>query len=495
MTHIKQKMTRRQLLIRMGIGVGLAALGSGAMFKLGGISVAGAAVGESDQPLLEPPTLPARRLEPDLVEATLVASPASVRVAGVNLEALAYNGSFPGPTLNLREGDRVRLKFVNQLSKPMQDMSGSMNHRPQSSNLHTHGLHIAPSVDNPFGTLEPGESRVQEFVIPKNSAGTYWYHPHPHGHVAEQQFAGLYGAIVVKGNLEAEPAFQQAEEHLLVLSDLTIIGGKVADETAFDLLGKEGEVLLVNGQHQPKLLARASTLRLRLVNASITRAFKLQLEQHLMHLIATDGGYLEQPVALETLLLVPGERAEVMVQFSAKGTYRLLQMPYGRSPFSLGSNAAQTLLSIDAPDLKPGPLPEKLLTLERLKPSASATRREINFDMGFLQGFTINNQTFDMNRTDIKTSLGALEVWEIINSSPLDHPFHIHSYPFQVLERMSNGVWKPEPYLAWKDTVNLRGDERVRIAVRFDDFKGRTVYHCHVSGHEDKGMMGVLEVN
>ena len=496
MIAIKQKISRRQLLTALGLGVGITTIAGCALFKMNGADEAGATASDSDQPLLEPSTLPVRRLEPGLVEATLVASPAGVRVSGVSLHAMTYNGSFPGPTLQLREGDRVRLKFVNQLAKPMQNVNGNgMNHSPRASNLHTHGLHIAPSADDPFGVLEPGESRVEEFEVPERSAGTYWYHPHPHGHVAEQQFAGLYGAIVVKGKLEQEPAFQRADEHLLVLSDLTIVSGKVADESIFDLLGKEGELLLVNGQHRAKLVARTSTLRLRLVNASITRPFNLQLEQHTMHLIGTDGGYLEKPIALETLLLAPGERAEVMVQLMAKGTYRLQQLPYVRSTFSRGASEAQTLLSVVAPDTKPSPLPERMPNLERLQPSATATKRVIDFDMGFSQGFTINNKTFDMNRTDISTTLGALEVWEIVNSSPLDHPFHLHTYPFQVLERSSGGVWKPEPYLAWKDTVNLHGDERIRIAVRFDDFKGRTVYHCHVSGHEDKGMMGVLEVS
>ena len=91
---------------------------------------------------------------------------------------------------------------------------------------------------------------------------------------------------------------------------------------------------------------------------------------------------------------------------------------------------------------------------------------------------------------DISGKLGTLEVWELVNKSDMDHPFHLHSFPFQVISR--NG--RPEAYRAWRDVVNLKKEDRVRIAVPLSDFTGKTVYHCHVLEHEDRGMMGVLEV-
>ena len=104
--------------------------------------------------------------------------------------------------------------------------------------------------------------------------------------------------------------------------------------------------------------------------------------------------------------------------------------------------------------------------------------------------FTINGRTFDANRTDIQGRLGNLEIWEIENRGRMDHPFHLHTYPFKVLSR--GGV--PEPFAAWKDVVNVRPRETVRIAVPLRDFTGRTVFHCHIVEHEDLGMMGVLGV-
>jgi FtsP/CotA-like multicopper oxidase with cupredoxin domain len=491
------KLTRRQLLARIGIGTGTTLLGGATVAVLG---LPSANAGESEQLLLEPPELPIRRLEPDLIETTLVASVAPVRVSGLNIQALTYNGSLPGPTLRVREGDHVRLKFENRLAiMQRSSMPMDMQHSPHATNLHTHGLHISPNVDDPFTQVEPGQARVHEFTIPKGSAGTYWYHPHPHGHVAAQQFSGLYGAIIVEGALEREPEFHDADTYLLVFSDLSVNFGRVDGHSIFDLLGKQGNLLLVNGQHQPRLEARASTLRLRLVNASVARPFKLQLEHHVMHLIATDGGFLEKPIELETLFLAPGERGEVMVQLQA-GTYRLLRLPYDRGGFFSdlrgGAGIEETLLTLIAPESsQASPIPKQLVTLERLVPNASTVKRKIEFGMDFPLVFTLNEKLFDMNRVDIKTKLNTLEVWEISNTTTLDHPFHLHTYPFQILERQIAGVWKPEPYVAWKDVVNLRGNERVRIAVRFSDFMGKTVYHCHVAEHEDRGMMGILEVS
>ncbi|MGM8838509.1 multicopper oxidase domain-containing protein, partial [Thermus sp. 93170] len=104
--------------------------------------------------------------------------------------------------------------------------------------------------------------------------------------------------------------------------------------------------------------------------------------------------------------------------------------------------------------------------------------------------FFINGRMFDPGRVDIQAKLGTIEVWELVNETEMDHPFHLHTYPFQVLSRDG----QPAPYRAWKDTVNLRPNETVRIAVPLRDFGGITVYHCHIVEHEDRGMMGVLEV-
>ena len=120
-----------------------------------------------------------------------------------------------------------------------------------------------------------------------------------------------------------------------------------------------------------------------------------------------------------------------------------------------------------------------------LDPKRATATRIVSFSQGL-----INGRTMDMARVDVRARLGATEIWKIENLVGMDHPFHLHGFQFQVLDR--NGV--PEPFPSWKDTVNVPKHETVRIIVRFDDYPGKWMFHCHILDHEDHGMMGILEV-
>jgi FtsP/CotA-like multicopper oxidase with cupredoxin domain len=435
--------------------------------------------------------LPVRRNPGGLAEADIVATPALAPIAGTTANLWTYNGTFPGPLLSVREGERVRLRFTNRLNEP--------------TNLHLHGLHVPATVDDPFLMVDPGETVYYELVVPEGSAGTHWYHPHVHGRVARQLFAGLAGPIVVRGPADALPALRRAEEYTLVLKDVTLAAGGVAAHTPFDWMnGKEGELLLVNGALRPRLSPRRSLLRLRLLNASNARYYRLALEDHELFLIASDGGILDRPVARQEILLAPGERAEVLVRLRDGGEFRLLNLRYDRGAAMMGmmggmggrggreaDRAPQMLLTITfGGTTRPASLPRRLGELERLDAEGASVERRLVLAEGMMMSFTINGRTFDPNRTDIRGRLGDLELWEIVNRGRMDHPFHLHTYPFQVLAR--GGV--AEPFPAWKDVVNVRPGETVRIAVPLRDFAGRTVFHCHIVEHEDLGMMGVLGV-
>lgn len=448
-----------------------------------------------------------------LLETELLAAPTALKVGGQSANLLTYGGSFPGPTLRVREGDTVRLKFSNQL--------------PETSNLHFHGLAISPKVDDPLAEVLPGDSRMYEFKIPRGSAGTYWYHPHIHGKVAPQLFAGLAGLIVVEGPLDAMPELSGAEEHLLVLKDFAVEKGLVLEHTDADWAnGKEGNLVLVNGAKTPTLRPQKASLRLRLLNASNARYFRLKLENLPLYLIATDGGLIQKPVELGELLLAPGERAEVLVRLIREGSFKLQALPYDRggmmmgdmgmgmgdmggmdhgdhhppamsnmpmgAMMGMGPSKLETLLTIVAP-ARPRPLalPTLLASVERLDVSKAAVQRKLVLSEKHMQAeFFLNDRPFDMGRVDFRGKLGTLEVWELVNKGDMDHPFHLHTYPFQILSR--NG--KPEAFRAWKDTVNLKKNDRVQIAIPLRNFSGITVYHCHIVEHEDRGMMGVLEV-
>ena len=419
---------------------------------------------------------------------------------------LSYNQQIPGPRLEARPGDQVRIRATNRLSAP--------------TNLHYHGLHISPkgSADNIFLKLSPGESYIYEFTIPKNHySTTAYYHPHFHGYVAQQVFGGLGGIFVVRGALDEIPEIKQAKEEFIFLKDFDV---NVATERSqpfqrMQMMGREGSTVTVNGRVNPELsISAGGLLRLRFVNASTSRFYNLQLEGHSFYLIATDAGATSSPIELSELLLSPGERAEVLVKGNAQpSNYRLLNLPYqrggmgmmGRGMMGRGrmghhgmrrgqpnrETSSQTLATLTySGEVEPLSLPQKLIPVEELP--EPQTKRQFTLNHGMIPGrgmqFLINGQVFDSQRTDTRAFLDTVEEWEISNTGVMDHPFHLHTNRFQAVSR--NG--QPLPYRTWKDTVLVPRGETVRIRIPFRDFVGKTVYHCHILDHEDLGMMGTI---
>ena len=424
----------------------------------------------------------------------------TARAHSAGQSALAYNGQLPGPPLEARAGDTVRLTLFNQLETP--------------TNLHYHGLHISPQVDDVFREIPPGEHYTYEFQIPSNHpATTAWYHPHYHLDVARQVFGGLAGALIIRGDLDQVSELQQADEALLLLQDFEPKGQPLEPHALGKKWGREGSRLLANGQRNPVInVARDGLLRLRLVNASASRIYQLQLQDHPWFLIATDRGAISVPTPINSLRLSPGERAELLIQGRQEpGDYQLISLPYDRGikdmVTSLGTAveqmsgvarpASQTLATLryQSSNLaEPLPLPSQLVPVAPLPAPATTREFVLNHGVGDSMGdggFIINGQSFDMGRVDTRVRLNQVEDWKIVNQASIDHPFHLHTNRFQVIER--NG--QIEPLLAWKDTVSIRGYETVVIRVRFEDFVGRTVYHCHILDHEDQGMMGVMEIS
>ncbi|GAA0312399.1 multicopper oxidase family protein [Kineococcus aurantiacus] len=382
--------------------------------------------------------------------------------AGSTTTGLAYNGSAPGPLLRLREGERVRLSFHNDTGA--------------HSSLHLHGLPLGPAADAPFAHLEPGTGDVREFTLPAGCAGTYWYHPHAHGDVERQLLAGLAGPVVVTGPLDQTPELAAADDRLLMLT-------------------RQGSALHANGVLHPVVHAQAGRVRLRLLNATAGDHLLIGLvrdgRRQPMHLIATDSGFTQRPVPLQEVLLAPGERAEVLIDTTRAGTVGVQALPYSVYGPGGATSEERTLAVLQVPaGLAPLPLPQQLLPLQRLDPAAAVRTRRLTLGADGHGAYTLDGHTFDPDRVDISAQLGTVEVWELVNEHTTDHPFHLHSYPFQVLQRAGT----PEPFTAWRDTVNVPAASTVRIAVPLRGEAGRTVYHCHIASHEDLGMMGVLDV-
>ncbi|WP_224994454.1 multicopper oxidase family protein [Cesiribacter sp. SM1] len=414
---------------------------------------------------------------------TLTAQQTLASIAGAEARILSYNGSFPGPLLELKEGDRVQVIFKNSLEEP--------------SNLHLHGLFMSPGEDKPHVVAAPGETLSYQFEAQAGSAGMYWYHPHAHGRVTRQLFKGLAGPIIVRGSQDFSEPLTSATEKILVLHDIQLQHGVVAPHEGMDWgRGKEGNLVLVNGEQQPSFDVPAGLLRLRLLNASTARYYQLQIPGKLLQLIGLDGSYLERPVALDKLLLVPGERADVLIEATGAGVLKLLNLPYSRTPMGPSADTPEegALLArfdISGEAVTPVALPQKLREIPSIDPGTVTATKTLTFG-GSMQPleFTINGKTFDHHRIDLEATAGSTEVWEIVNPMGMDHPFHLHTFPFQVLSR--NGV--PEPFRAWRDVVNIKANERVKIAIPFSGYTGSVMYHCHILEHEDKGMMGNLLV-
>lgn len=438
--------------------------------------------------LSAPPTLPNLSTQPGVVEVTLVASRARLSlVPGVQSDVYAYNGMVPGPTLEAREGDRVIIHFHNAL--------------PEATTIHWHGVHLPADADgSPLYPIAPGETHDYVFTVAAGTAGTYWYHPHPHHRSAYQVAMGLFGAIIVRAARDPLPA--ALPEKLLILSDNRFLPDGSIDFPDPDSLrgrvdsenGREGDVLFVNGQILPTLTIRSGEVqRWRVINASAARIYRLALPGQTVLHVGNDGGLFERPVPVEEILLAPSERVELLVRGTGPpGSRTTLQTrPYDRYiPQTRPADWERTrdVLSLStstAPRLPPVAIPDVLRAVVPLDTGRAVTTRVIVMTQGL-----INGNTMDMGRIDAHGALGTTEIWQIENLVGMDHPFHLHGFQFQVLDR--NGI--PVPFRSWKDTINVPRHETVRFVVRFDDFPGKWMFHCHILEHEDMGMMGVLNV-
>ncbi len=454
-------LSRRAALAIAAGGTGLGLLGL-ASRRLGDWDP-GAALAAEGEPLHDPSV----RLSADgLLETTLEArSDPQVTVGG-----MTYEGELPGPVLRLRPGDRLKVRLINNLGGDI-------------TNLHVHGLHVSPegNGDNVFLHIENGQTFDYEYLLPKDHpAGLYWYHPHHHGDTMQQTAAGLAGAIIIEGAFDELPGIVDLPERLLCLQG--------------PFFGSAGLQYLVNGQVNPAIAIRpGETQRWRLLNASANAFFNLRLDGIDLHRIALDGNPLPAVWTVDTLLLGPGERAEVLVQGGLAGEYRFRSLAWGeRGQAQPEFQLATVVTAGDA--ISPVPLPTAIMPLSPplvdLSDAKIDRRREITFtEATHAPYFGIDGKAFDPNRVDQTVTLGATEEWVVRNASDDWHPFHIHVNDFQVMT--INGQPQAPHY---KDTLPVPPNGEVVVRMRFLDFPGKFVYHCHILAHEDAGMMGVVEV-
>lgn len=443
------------------------------------------------------------------------------RLIGGPPEGLAWTqGPLPVPVLRLRSGQILKVHFNNQL--------------PEDSNLHWHGLPVPESMDgHPKDAVASGGSRVYEFPILAEPA-TYWFHPHPHMRTAAQVARGLAGFLLVEDPAQ-EAGLPRGERDLpLLIQDRSLDAGN-ANAYAQQMMGFLGDEVAVNGLSGGSIGVQPDAYRLRLLNGSVTRTYKLAWgDGRPLRAVATDAGLLPEPLDRPYLMLAPGERRDVVVDFGGLpagaeltlrsldwdasgmgGMGRATPLPDG-SPFVVarfrvqgggarvflpaalrGANLAAPSTVQQGANRPP----------EGLRATAVSPDRRFVLDNRMMQ-WTINGRSFEMEAVapDELVRLGAEEVWEWDNSAStmmqVPHALHVHLVRFKVLERLiaprqaaayakvSEGLLDE----GWKDTVLVMPGERVRVGLRFEPYAGRFLYHCHMLDHEDMGMMRNFQV-
>lgn len=431
-------------------------------------------------------------------------------------------GSYLGPIFRVQQGQRVQVRLNNEL--------------PDPTIIHWHGLKIPEEMDgHPRYAVAPGKSYDYDFQV-INRAGTYWFHPHPHQLTAPQVYYGLAGLFIVSDDEEAALGLPAGEYDLpLVIQDRVFDSQNqmvyLANGMMDQMMGFLGDTILVNGAPNASLDVKASAYRLRLLNGSNSRVYKLAWQDGApLTVIATDGGLLEKPVTRDYVTMGPGERVELWADFSGKSAgseMKLVSLPF--TDFSGGMMSGGMMGGAGLPNGAPldilrfnigekgadaTPLPSQLSTIERHDVKAAVNRDNPRAFRLAMQGMvhTINNRLFEMDAVaqDEIVRLGDLEVWEFVNlegggggmggmnmDMPMPHPMHMHGVQFQILERqIARGFESAYQELSggfvdegWKDTVLVMPGETVRVLVRFENYTGMYLYHCHNLEHEDAGMM------
>ncbi len=427
-------------------------------------------------------------------------------------EALqTLEGSYLGPIFRVRKGWRVRVHFSHEL--------------PEESIVHWHGLHVPPEDDgHPRFVIPAGETYVYDFEVLDRS-GTYWYHPHPHGRTGPQVYYGLAGFFLIHDEEEEALGLPTGEYDIpLVIQDRIfdaanqwVYGGNMMTR----MMGFLGNRILVNGQPDYTLSVAARPYRLRLLNGSNARIYKLAWDDGTpLTVIGTEDGLLERPVEKAYVTLGPAQRVDIWVDFSTRAVgerRRLLSLAHAAPG---GENAFVVLTAEVVREARPGePLPQRLSTIPRAQAREAVNAshpRTFVLAMTPGLGWTLNGRTFEMTATaaDEEVRLGDLEVWSFINASEggmgmgmgmgrgmmgmrLPHPMHVHGLQFQILRRRvlpsAQAMWDTlgEGFVneGWHDTVLVMPGEQVDILLRFTDFEGLYLYHCHNLEHEDMGMM------
>jgi spore coat protein A len=509
------RITRRGFLSLAGGAVATATIGVPLLSGLGSSSSTGTPL-RSQLPLPRPFTLPlaippvlAPTHTDDTTDYFDLAQRAAVTeiVPGVLTTIWGYNGISPGPTIVSRGGRRTVVRHRNELPVPVVVHLHGGRTPPEHDGYPTDlllpvGTDTSVSGHHHGGSVAYGE---RDYVYPlQQRAATLWYHDHRMDFTGPSVWRGLAGFhIVHDGEEEALPLPRGDRDLPLMIADRSFAADGSLLYPSLDpalerpgvkddyIAGVLGDVILVNGIPWPVAEVPAVRHRLRLLNASNARRYRLALDPpppggNGLVQIGTDGGLLDYPVLHDAVEMAPGQRFDVVVDF---GRYRVGQDITVINQFGEGSTADVMRFHISGSGTDDTRIPERLSDVVSLDWAQAVETRTMRFRRGKvagMAGWTINDEPFAPDLISAQPRLGTVEVWRLI--SDFHHPIHLHLALFQVLSRGTRG---PGPYdHGWKDTLDLRPAEEAAIIARFDGYAGKYVFHCHNLEHEDMAMMG-----
>jgi FtsP/CotA-like multicopper oxidase with cupredoxin domain/peroxiredoxin len=459
------------------------------------------------------------------------------------VEVLTYNGKLVGPTIRVHRGSTFHINLINDLpvtGEPALTTTQNQEDKPHgffTTNLHTHGLHVSPSgkADDVFREIAPGQSFRYTFKIPADHpTGTYWYHPHKHGSVAYQMANGLAGALIVEGgpknqipSLDDVPEVAAAKERIFIVQQHILRPGpdgvyRVDPTDVYTEVPPEGALLVttINGQVLPTFELQPGevqrwrfihagreepvVLQWRFSNGQVMRQFGMRLWE-----IASDGLATGTMVPWRAFRIYPGNRKDIVIQAPTEpGVHvlsNILEPTFAQEEAGLkGTIQSVARFVVRGPERKMSlPEPDRLAAckpFKNIEDSEIKARRNLVFNYSEKKKeYHVNDVSFSRQTGPVMPVLGTAEEWTLTakNETALGeepHPFHIHVNPFQVVQVEEIESGKKTPMSDWMDTIAVEPGKRITIRMRFADFAGKTVLHCHTLDHEDQGMMQTVQI-
>ncbi len=431
-----------------------------------------------------------------------------------------YAGCSPGPTFEARSGQGLLVEWANELPQshflPIDhSIHGAEAEKPEVRTVvHLHGSKAPPESDGyPESWFAPGKSAVCHYPN-RQEAAMLWYHDHALGINRLNVFAGLLGVFLMRDELEDSLELPRGkyEIPLVVYDRVFDLEGQLNYPVSGDpkkpwVPEVFGDAILVNGKLFPYLEVEPRKYRFRVLNGANGRFYHLSLSTgQVFHQIGTDQGLLPAPVQLSLVSLAPGERADLIVDFSGRGGANVILKNdvFPIMQFRVARNGTRDDRA----------LPQSLRPVPKIAEAAVVKTRmlslvEVDDPVQRPMTMLLNNTHWDMPVTE-NPVLDSTEIWGFVNTTDDAHPIHLHLVRFQILDRRSFDIgtyWStgtlkykgpaaaPEPGEAgWKDTVRADPGMVTRIIVRFEGFTGRYVWHCHILEHEDNEMMRPFDV-